>query len=373
MNYRRFVLHLCTLLLPLLAAAQSRPTATLEGRVVAADTGEPLEDAHVFIATSMIGTTTDSNGKYRLDNVPLGAQRLYVSMLGFEPALRDLLLREARVLSFDFELAPTVLEAGEIVVEAERDEKWQKRLERFIDLFIGETPNADSVKITNAEILDFTDRGGTLRAMAAGPLIIENRALGYRVQYFLKDFEAEPLRTRYDGEPLYEELEPSSPEEEQRWEENRRKAFLGSFRHFLLALISGRTEGQGFKTYSRPGMSRSPAGTFESRGAMSEQRFPIDASKLIKPGESPNEHILGFDGYVELIYMGETEDPAYYAWSHGQASRSAKFQTSWITMERGPTIVDYKGDILDPYGVTFSGYLAFERVADEVPKEYRPR
>jgi hypothetical protein len=141
----------------------------------------------------------------------------------------------------------------------------------------------------------------------------------------------------------------------------------------MLALISGRTEGQGFKTYSRPNMNRSATGTFAGRGAMSERRFPIDPSKLIRQGESENEHILDFSGYIELVYMGETEDPAYFEWTHGQASRSAKFQTSWITMERGPTIVDYKGDILDPYGVTFSGYLAFERVADEVPKEYRPR
>ena len=72
--------------------------------------------------------------------------------------------------------------------------------------------------------------------------------------------------------------------------------------------------------------------------------------------------------------MGETEDPSYYEWQRRNGiTSSEKFQTSWITMERGPTVVDYKGDILDPYGVTFSGYLAFERVADEVPKEFRPR
>ncbi len=106
---------------------------------------------------------------------------------------------------------------------------------------------------------------------------------------------------------------------------------------------------------------------------MSDQRFPLNPSKLLKPGESANEHILEFDGYVELIFMGEIEDPSYYEWSQGGGKRGAKFQTSWITMERGPTVVDYKGDILDPYGVTFSGYLAFERVADEVPKEYRPK
>ena len=95
---------------------------------------------------------------------------------------------------------------------------------------------------------------------------------------------------------------------------------------------------------------------------------------MLRPGETPNEHILTFDGYIEIRYMGETEDPSYYEWQRRNGiAVGEKFQTSWITMERGPTVVDYKGDILNPYGVTFSGYLAFERVADEVPKEYRPR
>jgi len=355
------------------AAAQQNSIAVLTGEVLDAETGEPLIGAHVFIAASMKGTITDLNGRYRLERVPTGAHRLYVSMLGFDPEFKDLLLRESRVYTFDFSLQPTILEAGEIVVEAERDDKWKDRLDRFIELFIGESPNGKLTTISNPEVLDFENRRGTLVARAAEPLIIDNRALGYRIRYFLKDFEAEPFRTRYDGEPLFEELPPESDEESTLWAENRRKAFMGSFRHFLLALLSGRTEGQGFKTYSRPGMNNASGGTFESSGGRGEQRFPLDPAKMFKPGESAGEHILDFTGYVELIYIGETEDPSYYEWRKEPRRKNTKYQTSWIVMERGPTIVDYKGDILDPYSVTFSGYLAFERVADEVPKEYRPR
>ncbi|GMQ80682.1 MAG: carboxypeptidase-like regulatory domain-containing protein [Rhodothermia bacterium] len=356
------------------AHAQPNTVVILTGQVLDGETGDPLIGANVFIAASLMGTTTDSDGRYRLARVPTGAHRLYVSMLGFEPSFRDLLLRESRVYTFDFTLEPAVLEIGEIIIEAERDDKWKDRLERFIQLFVGESPNAEMTVIVNPEVLDFESRGGTLVAYAAEPLIIENHALGYRIQYFLKDFEAEPFRTRYDGEPLFEELEAGSPDELKVWEENRRKAFMGSFRHFLLALLSGRTEGQGFKTYSRPAMNRSVTGdTFSRNSKVSSQRFPIDPQTMLRPGETPNEHILTFDGYIEIRYIGETEDPSYYEWQRRNGiPGSEKFQTSWITMERGPTVVDYKGDILNPYGVTFSGYLAFERVADEVPKEYRP-
>ena len=42
----------------------------------------------------------------------------------------------------------------------------------------------------------------------------------------------------------------------------------------------------------------------------------------------------------------------------------------------GGTVYDpangINGEVRDPYGLTVYGYFAFERVADDVPKEYRP-
>ncbi len=366
------ILLLLAIFGPLAAVSQPNQAIVLTGTITDADTGLPLAGAHVFIATSMNGTTTNLEGHYRLERVPTGALRLYVSMLGYEPQFEDLLLRQARVYTFNYALEEKILEVGEVTVEAERDDRWAERLARFTSLFIGESPNSSEVTIINPEILDFAESGGALTAVAAGPIEIENRALGYTIQYFLSDFRAEPMRTQYDGEPLYTELKPSSPEEAERWRLKRNEAFMGSFRHFLLSLISNRIKGQGFKTYSRPGMNRSPAGTFEG-GSGINSRFPIDPEKLFVQGETATEYLLNFEGYIEIAYMGEVEHPSYAKWSGAFGRRGERFQTSWIIMERGPTTIDYKGDILDPYGVTFSGYLAFERVADEVPKEYRPR
>ena len=370
--------HISALLISLISviptsrvAAQEVPLVTITGKVTEADSGAPLPGAHVFIASSMNGTTTDTDGVYVLERVPVGALRLYVSMIGYEPEARDMMLRTSATRTVDFELKPTVVELGEVIVEAKRDKKWKERLERFTRLFIGETPNAKETSILNPEVLDFESSGGEFRAMAAEPLIIENRALGYRIQYFLKEFVAEPRRTRYDGEPLYEELTPESPEEAEGWEQNRRNAFIGSFRHYLLALLAGRTDEQQFKTYARTVMGSGAPGEMPGN-PQAGTRFPVDAAELVDPGETPSEKILDFKGFTEITFMGEYEDESYLDWSLSGRRRPG-FQTSWIRLERGPTVFDYKGDVLDPYGVTFYGYLAFERVADEVPKEYRPR
>ncbi len=351
--------------------AQQIPLVTLTGVVRDAETDEPLPGVNVFIAGSLLGTSTARDGSYELRGVPAGALRLYVSMIGYEPQYRDMLLRTAAVRTIDFDLKPQVYELEEIAVEAKEDKRWQRRLERFNKLFIGQTPNADLTEITNPEILDFEGGGGELHAMAPEPLEIENRALGYRVRYFLKDFAATPQRTRYDGEPLYEEIVPSSEEEATEWSTNRKLAFIGSFRHFLLALIQGRTEQQGFKTYARTVMGNLSAGEMGGRPTQGT-RFPIDPSELFRPGDGPNEYIMDFNGFVEITFMGEVEDEAYLEWSR-DVSRRPRYQTSWIRLERGPTTFDWKGDVVDPYGVTFYGYLAFERVADEVPREYRPQ
>ena len=190
--------------------------AILTGTVTDAETGDPLANANVFIAVSMRGTATDASGRFRLENVPLGAQRLYVSVIGYEPQARNLNLREARAYTFDFELEPTVLESEGVTVEAERDEKWQARYEQFVRKFIGETPNARQTDILNPEVLSFEGGIGTLEASAAEPLIIENEGLGYRIEYFLRDFRTTPSRTQYDVEPLFEEME-GTPEQHAMW------------------------------------------------------------------------------------------------------------------------------------------------------------
>ena len=348
------------------AAAQQPVDATLTGTVTSAVTGQPIPDAHVFIANSLNGSVTNADGQYHLTGVPLGTLRLYVSVIGYEPEHRDLFIRKPGTQTFDFALDEAVVSVGEVTVTGEQDKKWRRQLEKFTDLFIGETPNAEQTVITNPEVLDFESKGGQFIARASAPLIIENRALGYRIQYFLDEFEATPTRTRYDGEPLFEEMSADSPEQKAMWKARRDSAFYGSFRHFMLALLNDQVEDQGFITYTRPARQ----GLGGQAVPVANQRYPLDASDIIKPGDSPDERLLDFEGFVEIVYTQEEEDPAYLRW-RGERGRP-KFRSSMITVENGPTVVDLKGDVLDPYGVTFYGYLAFERVADEVPKEYRP-
>jgi hypothetical protein len=214
---------------------------------------------------------------------------------------------------------------------------------------------------------------------AARLLIIENRALGYRVEYHLEDFQLTRRRTQYDGEPLFEELD-GSPAQEARWARARREAFLGSFHHLMLAMIEGRVEEQGFKLFYYQGSPSGPPGrsTFSSTfPQVSSSRMSIGVGDIMTEVDTSRDHVLDFPGMAEVIYLGEKQSEAYVEWRRQQTGRrggrAPRYQTSQFWLERGPATVDYKGEVVERYGVTVSGYFGYERVADQVPKEYRPR
>lgn len=344
-------------------AAQPAAHAAVAGLVVDGETGRPLQGVHVFIASSLIGTATDAEGRYRLEAVPPGAHTLYVSMLGYAPARCDTLLR-AGLHTRDFRLAPTPVPLREVVVTAEANRAWRKQLKTFERLFLGESDFAADVRILNPEVLDFEARWwGKFTARASAPLVVENRALGYRVTYHLEEFLSEGASLRYDGEPLFTPLAPADEAEAARWAASRRQAYHGSFRHFMLALLAGRTEAEGFAVYyhaDKDDMTRA------------HRRFPLDPRHLLSAGPTPSETLLTFSGAVEVLYLDEPAGDAFLRWFHGTNRDRGLAQRSWLTLTDGPALVDQHGEPVDPYGITVYGHFAFERLADLLPKEYRP-
>ena len=354
-----FILSLVLLALPQASFAQEG-NARVVGRVTASDSQHPLPNTHVFIASSLIGTTTDADGRFELINVPAGAHHLVVSMVGYAPYERDSLFRAATSYSLDIELDPATIALEEIVVSAREARRWQRRFIKFTRLFLGETSNSEFATIENPEVLSFTAKLGRLSATASAPLIIENRALGYQLQYFLKEFVYSGNTVKYDGDPLFKELEPYSEEEAMRWAANREAAFYGSQRHYFLALLDQRTDQESFVTYRRF--------TLGADGAS----FLVDPGTLLRGGPTPLERELTFSGFLEIVYTGEKESPDFRKWLRYSASTRLGDQRSFIKLNDGPTLIDQAGEVIDPYGITAYGYFAYERIGDLMPKEYRP-
>lgn len=122
---------ICVLLIlaPVISFAQPNlPTspAKVVGTLIDAETEEPIGFANVIIYTvqdSMItGTTTDINGKFFFENVPLGDYRVEMSFIGYDTENREVELNEIeRVFSIgDVILGTAGQNLDEVVVTAER-------------------------------------------------------------------------------------------------------------------------------------------------------------------------------------------------------------------------------------------------------------
>ncbi len=353
------------------AAFAQSTTVTLTGEVTD-ERGQPLASVNVFVAGSQRGTATDAAGRYRLVVLP-GAQRLVASSVGYETEAKDLVLRTpGEVRTVNFRLKASRAAVGEVTVEAARDETWQRRYERFARRFLGESAAAAETKILNPYVLDFDEKMGTLTATAREPLEIENRALGYRIRYVLTDFEARSNYNFFHGEPFFEELEPADSAERARWEANRRRAYRGSARHLLRSIVAGTVEKEGFHLFLLPpsGMGGGMPGL---GGGRSTNRFSTRPGEILKPSRQEGEHVLKFPGVLEVIFEGEGEEAEYLTREWAREQRGpAGVQTSQLRFPpgAGSATLDRFGEELDPRSITVSGYLAFERFAAELPKEY---
>ena len=59
-------------------AASEKPTGALVGTVTDATTDLPLVGANITVVNTLIGTSTDMNGRFQLPRVPVGKQLLKV-------------------------------------------------------------------------------------------------------------------------------------------------------------------------------------------------------------------------------------------------------------------------------------------------------
>jgi hypothetical protein len=115
---------------PRQSGSEQTGSARIRGRVVRADTGEPLRRVQVrAIATESHTALTDNDGRYELTNLPAGSYQLTASKGGFVEtqygqrrpfrAGRALALADAaRLEKIDFALAPGGVIAGRILDEA---------------------------------------------------------------------------------------------------------------------------------------------------------------------------------------------------------------------------------------------------------------
>ncbi len=99
-------------------------TQTIRGTVVDEDTKLPLIGVTVQLSNGLNeqGSTTDLEGRFRLEKVPIGRVNLQVNYLGYEPkTISNLVINSAKEMVLDISLTEKIFETEEIVVTANKN------------------------------------------------------------------------------------------------------------------------------------------------------------------------------------------------------------------------------------------------------------
>ncbi|HEY5826398.1 MAG TPA: carboxypeptidase-like regulatory domain-containing protein [Cyclobacteriaceae bacterium] len=342
-------------------------TGVIKGRVIDSKTLEPLPFANVFVNNTTIGTTTDVDGNFVLKNVSRpSVVDLVISFVGYQSFKQKISLSEETLSLKAIKLIASEIELSNVEVKEKRDVEWEKKLKKFKKIFLGDDKMAEQCAILNSYVLDFPelDKSKKFTAIATSPLEIENKALGYKVHFYLSRFSATNTEYLIEGNVRVEEL----PEDEtlrSQWKINREKAYGQSRQHLFKSIVNQRIKGEGFNLYTETTGAeniRTRSAFFESEIGKNVKRY--DTTNLVTTTSQKGVYKIVMTGRMEVHYTKERATLRTY--------RDVFFPVSWIQLTKGYVLVNKEGVELNPADVITSGDMNKGRVAQMLPLDYVP-
>jgi hypothetical protein len=307
----------------------------IKGTVLDEATESPIWYASVYFNGTFVGTTSDENGHFALDISKNASMPISISAIGYYSITLTEVSQDKPITVY---LAPKVYELSEVVITARPSSRERKaNLKIFRDEFLGTTSNALNCEILNENDITFgvgTD-DDTLKAFASKPLLIYNRALGYKITYYLDRFEYYRKSTSflYKGSIIFKEDLAAYETQQMSLERRRRFTYLGSRTHFFRALWANDIRSSGFVIRSLQNVN------LNYRDIVSE--------------EDNQKKFLSF-----------RENLVIYHYTNSGSS--------YVVFLKDHVYFDSNG-YFDPSGISWEGEMARQRIADWLPYEYSIR
>lgn len=321
------------------------------GQVLDAFTKQPIESVSVYFDGTTIGTTTNSNGFFTInlkDNKSTNSL-LVISFIGYESIIIN---TDAFKDNTIYNLVEKQTALGEVVLFDNWSRK--KKLRVFKDQFLGFNKATLQCKIENEKAIKlvYNKHQKQLYATATEPIIVVNKALGYKIYYDLIDFEVtfsncinclkKVESVFYSGTTRFEEL--NLKRTKSKYIKARQKSYFGSLLHFMRVLAKNKTKEAHFKFF------------IKSTSNTSKLFYNTDVKNLVKV--SKKESVIK----VNLLYKSKI------------IVRFKDFEQSFLLIQD-----DDKTFTIDDYGIhspvdkiIFGGRFGNSRLSTMLPNNYYP-
>jgi len=377
--------------LPLFCCAQY---LSLSGSVRDSTGGKALDGASIFLGNTSIGTTSRTDGSFRLTGISPGQYDIIVTMIGYKPFSQTLNIQKSAD-GFAIKLArkPVMMSVVSIMSKTER----KRLMNMFMRDFIGDDGQQRQCRIKNPDelFLEYDRKSNTLTASTEKFLIIENTFLGYRLNYLLSRFSSNYTERRvfFAGQALFKDL-PGGPAKQKRWKKNRENTFAKSPMRFFRSLIASDTSIFGMYTLIRkPNPVRPPDSLI--RAKQDQFRFnpdsmaywsgkaglPKEIQQIIDTPRGIDDVLARTD--LDGIYALRFSNLLYVAphqkkqGENGLSSRMELLfndeQSSILHLLSRYALFDQNGVILTPENLIYEGNWAKDRIGQLLPYNYEIR
>ena len=360
---KQFFLLLLLLCLPMLALGQ---TATLTGKVKDAETGEVLPFCSVFVNNTTVSTATDLEGNFTLSGLEPGTLEIGFSFMGYAAQTRKVTLKPGGTFTLNLSMSPLEQVLSEQEVKASRDKSWERDLRKFQSLFLGIDEAAAQTTILNPWVIDFPEatEKGSFVARAEQPIELENRYLGYKITFNLKEFVNAPTAYRIVGAARFELLPADSEAQQATWEKNRADIYRRSPMNLFRSILKGTYEREGFYLYGdKAGGSASMnirSDIFANE--LGKSVVPYKADPLVIPSDPEGDYLLQLKGRIEIHYQK--------GFAQANTYRDAPYPISWLEVKNGQVRIRENGTVLNPEDLVFSGDMDRKRISNLLPLDY---
>jgi len=325
---------------------------------VQTENGKPVSEVNIYIDGSKIHTVSDAKGDFSVEIRNQKNSNLVFQKEGYETnvvKITDVLGKKVKVLM------NRIQEIEEVVLIPYTSEAYQKYIQYFLNEFLGY--DQANVKIKNQKTLKFAyDRKNKiLKVRAPNTLIIENKLLGYQIQYNLLSFEASFSNNTvsYTGTSYFKETSQKTSTKA-----HRINAYHGSIMHFLRSIYYNQVSEEGFWANHIVKVENPKSITQKSAMAVIKTKIPVEAYLEI----FNDKKILKFKDILQVNY------PKYYYKAKKSKmikSASPVQQTSYIYLEGNSFEIYPDGNSSDPELMIIQGDLS-TKIGNLLPLDYEP-